>query len=84
MAGRATAASRSAAGRRVLSAKADAFAARIGPMVCGMRAEGRSLREIAATLAEQGIRTPRGGAWTAAAVNGVLARVLATEQQGVA
>jgi DNA invertase Pin-like site-specific DNA recombinase len=61
-------------GTRALTAKADTFAARVGPMAHRMRREGQSLRQIAAALAEQGIRTARGGAWSAAAVNAVLVR----------
>lgn len=57
-----------ASGRAARSAQSDAFAASIGPMVASLRAEGLSLRQIAAQLAEQGIRTPQGGAWTADAV----------------
>jgi DNA invertase Pin-like site-specific DNA recombinase len=53
---------------------ADAFAADVGPMAAEMRAAGRSLRQIAAELTAQGVRTPRGGAWTADAVRRVLER----------
>ncbi|MFT2095911.1 recombinase family protein [Acidiphilium multivorum] len=63
-----------AAGRAARSAQSDAFAASIGPMAASMRAEGLSLRQIAAQLTEQGIRTPQGGAWTADAVRRLLAR----------
>jgi DNA invertase Pin-like site-specific DNA recombinase len=57
---------------------AEGFAAQVGPIVRELRAAGLSLRQIAARLAEQRVRTPRGGAWTATAVANVLARV---EQQ---
>jgi DNA invertase Pin-like site-specific DNA recombinase len=53
---------------------ADAFAGRVGPMVEEMRRNGLSLRAIAAELASQGVRTARGGAWTAMAVSNVLGR----------
>lgn len=56
-------------------AKAAAFAADVGPMVRDMTARGMSLRQIAAELTTDGIRTPRGGAWTAAAVRSVLLRM---------
>lgn len=58
-------------------AKAAAFAADLGPMVLEMHGRGLSLRQIAAELVKDGIRTPRGGQWTAAAVRSVLARVAA-------
>jgi len=40
-----------------------------------MRHGGLSLRQIAAAMASQGVRTPRGGAWTAASVANVLNRM---------
>ena len=55
-------------------AKADAFAGQVGPMVREMVASGTGLRAIAAKLTEQGIRTARGGGWTAQAVKNLLAR----------
>ena len=54
--------------------KADAFAADVGPMATDMRRRGLSLRQVAAEMTRRGIRTPRGGAWTATAVRNVLAR----------
>jgi DNA invertase Pin-like site-specific DNA recombinase len=54
--------------------KADEFAASVGPIAAGLRAEGLSLRAIAAALKDRGIRTAQGGAWTGAAVRNVLAR----------
>jgi hypothetical protein len=55
-------------------AEADAFAARVRPMIEGLRAEGLSLRAIAAKLTERGVETARGGRWEAAQVCGVLLR----------
>ena len=55
-------------------ANADAFAADVGPIAAALREQGKSLRQVAAALAEQGIRTARGGEWTAAAVKNVLER----------
>jgi DNA invertase Pin-like site-specific DNA recombinase len=55
-------------------AEADAFAARVKPLIERLRAEGLSLRAIAAKLTEQGVRTARGGRWEAAQVRGVLLR----------
>ena len=59
-------------GRAAIRARADAFSARLQPMVTDMRNQGMSLRQIAAVLTERGIQTSRGGAWSAVAVNAVL------------
>ena len=56
---------------------AEAFAERVGPTVRDMRGRGLSLRQVAVEMTARGIRTPRGGAWTATAVSNVLMRVLA-------
>ena len=53
---------------------ANAFAASVAPMMREMRDVGHSLRQIAAAMAKRGIRTPRGGAWTAASVANILNR----------
>jgi DNA invertase Pin-like site-specific DNA recombinase len=59
------------AGRR----KADQHAANVAPVIAEVRRAGAStLREIAAALTARGVRTPRGGEWTAAAVKRVLDR----------
>jgi DNA invertase Pin-like site-specific DNA recombinase len=55
-------------------AEADAFAARVRPMIEALRVEGLSLRAIAARLTERGVETARGGKWEAAQVRGVLLR----------
>ncbi len=62
-----------AAGRAAIAAKVAAYAADVGPIVQQMRGEGLSLRGIAAALEARNVRTPRGGAWTAKAVSGLLA-----------
>jgi DNA invertase Pin-like site-specific DNA recombinase len=62
-------------GTVALRAAADAFAAQVGPIIQAMRAEGLSLRQIGANLTEKGIRTARGGAWSADAVKAVLDRL---------
>lgn len=59
---------------QAIQARADAFAAALLPLVRERRQAGASLRTIAAELTNAGKTTPRGGAWTAAAVNAVLAR----------
>jgi DNA invertase Pin-like site-specific DNA recombinase len=55
--------------------RADAFAAKLAPVVGGMQGRGLTLREMAAELTAQGIRTPRGGQWSACAVRNVLLRL---------
>jgi DNA invertase Pin-like site-specific DNA recombinase len=45
--------------------------------IVALRADGLSLREIAATLHDEGFRTKRGGAWAAETVRKVLARTAA-------
>jgi hypothetical protein len=59
--------------------KAKAFAERALPIATALRAEGKTLSAIASQLTEQGIVTPRGGAWTATGVWRVLARVSGRE-----
>jgi hypothetical protein len=61
----------------VLQAQADEFATSVGPVIAELRDAGQSLRQIAAELTRRGIRTMRGGAWTAATVQRVLLRVAA-------
>lgn len=61
-------------GANAQRARADAFAASLAHLVQQMRSEGLSLRQMAKQLAERGIKTPRGGAWTPAGVRNVLAR----------
>ena len=61
-------------GTAALMARADAFAADVGPIAASLRDRGMSLRQIAAALVEQGIRTARGGEWTATAVKNLLER----------
>jgi len=61
-------------GHAAKTAKADAFAARLAPILTGMRQEGLSLHRMAAELPRQGILTAAGGAWTASAVKRVMTR----------
>ena len=63
-----------AQGTAALVARADAFASDVGPIAADLRRQGMSLRQVAATLAGQGIRTARGGEWTATAVKNLLSR----------
>jgi DNA invertase Pin-like site-specific DNA recombinase len=55
--------------------QAEAFAAKLAPVITDMQGRGLSLRQIAAQLTAQGIRTPRGGQWSACAVRNVLLRL---------
>lgn len=64
-----------AAGREAQRQQADAFAASLAAIVRPLRDGGASLRQIGAELTERGVKTPRGGAWSAAAVRGVLLRL---------
>lgn len=61
-------------GIKALQDRADAFAAGVGPMIAEMRRSGSSLRQIAEELTTRGIRTSRGGAWSADAVRQVILR----------
>lgn len=67
-------AERSAIGRKVRMAKADAFAANVAPTARTLRAAGCTLAVIAERLNEMGVRTPRDAAWTPMAVKRVLDR----------
>src|SRR4051795_9133654 len=63
------------AGRASLMQHADQYAANILPIIDEVKRQGaRSLREIAAQLTARGVRTARGGAWTATAVSNLLER----------
>jgi DNA invertase Pin-like site-specific DNA recombinase len=61
-------------GGEAVAEAADAFAARVAPIANEMRSAGLSLTAIAEALETKGIRTARGGAWTATAVRRILAR----------
>ena len=60
-----------------LKAKADAHAQRTMKLIEPMLVAGTSLNQIARTLDEMGISTPRGGSWTAKQVSRVVERVAA-------
>jgi DNA invertase Pin-like site-specific DNA recombinase len=63
------------AGREVLVRQADRFAANVLPVIEDIRRQGAtSLREIAAQLTARGVRTARGGEWSASSVKNILAR----------
>jgi DNA invertase Pin-like site-specific DNA recombinase len=64
-----------AMGRKAIVEAADGFAATVAPIICELQAQGFSLNAIAGRLASDGIRTARGGKWTAQAVANVLARL---------
>ncbi|GBQ09077.1 recombinase family protein [Acetobacter cerevisiae] len=62
-------------GTQAAQKAAQGFAEDVGPLVQELASGGLSLRQVAARLTEQGIRTARGGkVWTAAGVSRVLAR----------
>ncbi|PZV38539.1 recombinase family protein [Mesorhizobium kowhaii] len=63
--------------RRIAALKqtADDNARRVMGIVQPLKQAGKSLRQIAVELEKQGIRTPRGGAWTAKQVSLTLARL---------
>ncbi len=61
-----------AKGLKTRQARAATFAGEVGPIAAAMRAEGRSLRQIAAALVERGVHTRRGADWTAASVRTLL------------
>ncbi|RUW85119.1 recombinase family protein [Mesorhizobium sp. M1E.F.Ca.ET.063.01.1.1] len=67
--------------REVRTARADAFAANVAPIIEQVRASGAtSLRQIAEALNSRGIGTPRGGTWSAMQVSDVLKRVSAAPE----
>jgi DNA invertase Pin-like site-specific DNA recombinase len=55
--------------------QAKAFAAKLAPVMAEMQSRGLTLHQMAAELTEQGIRTPRGGQWSACSVCNVLLRL---------
>ena len=63
-------------GRGVASNKAAAarLAANVLPLILPMKADGKSLRQIAAALNERGIPTARGGKWAQTQVADILRR----------
>ena len=54
--------------------RADEHAANVLPIIQQIEVGGASLRQIASTLNERGIKTARGGLWYAATVRNILAR----------
>lgn len=68
----------SAAGTKVLVAKADTYADRVGPVVRDIirKTGATTLRDIAAALQSRGVETPRGNTeWHASQVSNLLKRV---------
>ena len=65
----------SAKGRAARSRAADAYARQIGPIALAALQEAESTYgRVVAALKERGIRTPRGGQWTRAAVRSLILR----------
>ncbi len=65
----------SARGVEIRRQNADNFAARVRPVIDAMLAQGASLRAVAGELEKLGVRTARGGRWTATAVKNVMERL---------
>ena len=63
-----------AKGTGSMKAAADRFAANVLPLIQPLRAEGKSLREIAGILSARGVPTARGGTWAATQIADVLKR----------
>jgi hypothetical protein len=61
-------------GAESMKAAADRFAANILPLIQPLRAEGKSLREIADVLDARGVPTARGGKWAPTQVADILKR----------
>lgn len=53
---------------------ADNFASKVKPMISALRAQGATLRAIAEQLESAGVKTARGGNWTATTVKNILER----------
>ena len=68
-------------GRAARTAKADEFARRVGTIAWKRRAQGHSLRQIAAELTAKGVMTARGGQWSACAVRAILLRLDAEDRR---
>lgn len=62
-------------GRVAQATAAQERAEQLGGIITPMRESGKTLRQIAATLTAQGIKTTRGGTWSAATVRASLARL---------
>ena len=68
----------SAEGVRVLKAKADAYAEKVGPLVLDIMAKSgaKTLREIAQALTARGVQTPRGNTeWHPSQVSNIIIRI---------
>ena len=63
-----------AKGTAQTKAAAEAFAAKVLPLIRSAQAEGKSLRQIAAELNTRGVATARGGTWAATQVADILRR----------
>jgi Recombinase len=67
-----------------MRAAADRFAANILPIVQPLRAEARSLREIANVLNARGVPTARGGKWAPTQIADILRRARESARAGKA
>jgi DNA invertase Pin-like site-specific DNA recombinase len=66
----------SAKGVQIRKQNADDFAGRVKPTIMALRDKGMSLRQVASELGRLGVKTARGGKWTATAVKNVLGRAI--------
>ena len=62
-------------GNEAQRVKADEFADRLAPVLACLRGKGLSLHQMAQALTAQGIKTARGGAWTASGVRAIQRRL---------
>lgn len=61
-------------GHSAIKEKAQHFATTLADIVLPLHRQGRSLRFIASRLAEQGIKTARGGTWSASHIRNIIKR----------
>lgn len=62
------------AGNAVIRARADKFASKIVPVIKDQLGQGKSMKEVAAYLNDEGYTTARGGDWYASTVSNILKR----------
>ena len=62
------------AGNATIRARADKFASKIVPVIKDQLGQGKSMKEVAAYLNDEGYTTARGGDWYASTVSNILKR----------
>ena len=63
------------AGNAVIKARADRFASKVLPVIKDQLGQGKTMKEIAQHLNDEGYQTARGGDWYASTVSNALKRV---------